>query len=149
MFLYYTLDTMYRCYRTCLPHPQCSHSVPWPLTQPWTISPQILVVIWTCGENCHKYLWWFVWNPPQVVVVICTCGKTRYKNHHICFSQWLIKLHMKENHVAGYIGHKAKSEVLYKVDLNRNTCIHVVIEADMTRNLNNNGAMFTYDSFSI
>ena len=35
-----TLDTMYTCYRTYLPHPRCSHIAPWPLTQPRTISPQ-------------------------------------------------------------------------------------------------------------
>ena len=35
-----TLDTMYTCYRTYLPHPRCSHIASWPLTQPRRISPQ-------------------------------------------------------------------------------------------------------------
>ena len=61
-----TLDAMYMCYWTCLPHLCCA---PWPLTQLWTISPQVLVVIWTCGKNRHKYLWW---KTPHVLLSVTT-----------------------------------------------------------------------------
>ena len=90
-----TLDTMYTCYRTYMPHPQCSLTFGptlnnittsicgdlgmwWKTTTSicgdlnmWWKPPQIFVVIWTCGGNCHKNkpLWW--------------------KSPHMLFSVWV------------------------------------------------------------
>ena len=80
IFLYSTLDTMYICYQTCIPHLWCSHSAPCPFADSGIIPPQILVAILTCGESHHRYLWWFglVAKTATSICGVLTCSE----NHH-------------------------------------------------------------------
>jgi len=89
---------MYTCYQTCLPHLCCT---PWPLTQPWTISPQVLVVFCTCGDLDLQ------WKTPQVLPMwllsvtwkntldtMYTCYRTCLP--HLCCAPWpLTQYHYK------------------------------------------------------